>query len=209
MIIGFILKLKRAYDYIEDADIALTREYSRGINDATCKVKSQLGTALDTISKVSHEAMETSKNLSEGFRASLTDEENRWQSKCKMCKQSVDAERYKLRSIQDSLREALNQFSEIYGKLFKHASFVDSAHDTILNSTAQVKASKNILEKIGDEYDSFKDRIHPILNISIEDNYAEKGERPAGGRNKPGVETSNDGRVVNSSSLRTKTGETV
>ena len=199
MILVFIKKLYRAYQYVEDAEIALTKEYTRGVNDTMSKVKSQLNGALDTISKISQDAMSTSQNLSESFRTSISDEETRWVNKCKLCKKSMDAERYRIRQIQDELRDSMNHFSEIYSRLFKHASFVDSAHETILNSTAQVKASKHVLETIGKDYDSFKDRTAKIMELSIEDNqYVEERTRSTDSGYKPAIEASNVRGVVSS-----------
>jgi uncharacterized coiled-coil DUF342 family protein len=191
MVIRFILRLKKSYDFMENSELALMKEYTRGVNDATAKVKSQLSGAMNTISKISHDAIETTKDLSDTFRSSITNEEERWLSKCKLCKKSMDAERRRIKGIADEMRTAMNEFSEVYSKLFKHAAFVDSAHDTILNSTAQIKASKDLLRRIGDEYDDFVYKFAPIMEKTIEDNYVEERNSTNGSRNQQGTKAPN------------------
>lgn len=172
----FIKRLKRAYDYMENAEAELLREYTRGVNETVSTVKSQLSEAMGSINKISHDAVTTAQDLSESFRKGILDEEMRWKKKCDLCKKQVDADRRKMKMIQEDLLLAFTEFSSIYAKLFKHAAFVDSAHDTILNSTAQVKASKGMLENIRKEYTDFKERVTPLTEISIEDRYEEERE---------------------------------
>ena len=183
MIVRFIKKLKKAYDFMENAEAELLKEYARGVNETTMKVKTQLSGALTTISKISKDAVSTTTTLSEDFRTSIVNEERRWEDKCRLCKAEMDDDRRKLRIIQNDLMEAFNCFSEIYSKLFKHAAFVDSAHNTILTATAQVKASKDILERIHEEFKDFRKEAESLTELSVDDNYAEEGK----GHNSIGV----------------------
>lgn len=171
-----IKKLVSAIRYREDSTTALLKEYERGREDATAIFQNQVKSYNDRIAELTGETVRLDERLRKIHEERLDNIEDRWTDRCKRCKEHIEDERKRLRSMQNLISKYLADFTIVFNKLFKHATFVDTAHDTILSSAAQVKASKNMLSDIRVEAQGIINRVEPILQLTEEDvMYAKEG----------------------------------
>jgi len=176
VMIQTIKKLVKAMKYLEDSTTALLREYERGREEATMVFQNQVKSYNDRIAELTGETVRLDERLRKIHEERLDNIENRWTDRCKRCKEHVEDERKRLRNMQNMISKYLADFTVVFNKLFKHATFVETAHDTILSSAAQVKASKNMLADIRVEAQEIINRVEPILSLTEEDiEYVKEG----------------------------------
>lgn len=166
--IAFLKKLHKSVKYLENANQALAEEYSRAVDETTMRFKERLITATDRIAELTQDTVRLDEKLRVIHEERLDNIEGRWTEKCKACREHLEVERSRLRSMQDTISKYISEFTIVFNKLFKHATFVGAAHDTILTSAAQVKASQDMLVGIQKEAQIIINKVEPLLQITGE-----------------------------------------
>jgi len=166
----FIKKLYRAYKYMEEAEVELLKAYERGKAEAITAFKSQVVEYNKRIAELTEETLHLDEKLRRIYEERISAIDQRWTKRCQMCSQHVEQERNRLRTIQNAISKYMNEFTLVFNKLFKHAVFVETAHDTMLTSAAQVKASKEMLNGIKAEAQNIINQVEPLLRVEENEN---------------------------------------
>jgi len=163
-------KIRRYSKRKMDAKISRAEGYAQGSEDATSELMRQIHALNTRIAQVTDENLKIEENLRSHYEDRTNLLESRYTEKCKKCMQTTEAERERLRKIQNMILDLMQQFNVVFMKVFKHADLIVDEHDNVLKSSARIKASKETLMIIKNDADKILQKVLPLTSISFTEN---------------------------------------
>lgn len=191
--IGFIVRVYKSFKYLNNISLTLSREYSRGVEDALDGFRKAHRKAADTITDLVVAGEDRQDDLRKTYTNRIDGTDKAWNERCMICKRYTENERARLRSMQVFISKFTIDFMEVYASLLKYMAHIREASDKILIGAASIKDSESRLERIKGIADKLIKEAEPVMKLTEEDLSAKERARGTLSANKPGSTTSDGG----------------
>ena len=159
-------KIKNYFKRVLDAKLARAEGYADGVNESTKRLAPKLNAMTERIGVLSSENLNMEAKLRKIYDERIAILESRQTKNCKDCMGLTESERERLRNTQNILLDVIQRFNIVFMKVFTHTNLVGDEHDSIIKSSARIKASRDILLQIKTEADEIIKKSLPMLSIT-------------------------------------------
>jgi len=158
----FVRRIQDAFLRAEEVDRERHDSYTKGCLDTAAKLQRRVDELLSLIDKMTSDniknmeireqaVLKHEQELRDQYNTQITMVETRYSDNCTECKKNTDAERQRLRSLQNKMADFLHQAEEIYRKLYTQATLIADETGTITQAAVRTVTAKNELEHLKDD----------------------------------------------------------
>lgn len=165
----FINVVKKYFQTIDLLEFYKKEAYIQGCNDTSDKFLNSHQELLDKIEQLTQQNIAAERRIRDITDDRVKQLEDTQESKCKLCRKSMENEQLRFKTRQMYLAEIINKMELLQQRMHQYSGKLIQGVETIISSAAKLSAYKTDLMNFEQEFDKIVKEAAPYLNMKLND----------------------------------------